>query len=88
MKTAYPKAGVTSSDVDVSERHDCFTVLGAPGTGVFGKAEPGWGARFRTDGKAAVDDECAINTSGGFIARGRSTTSLPDTGPCSVRRPA
>jgi acetyl-CoA acetyltransferase len=37
---------------------------------VIGKAEPGKGARYWVDGKAAPDGECAINTSGGLIAKG------------------
>jgi acetyl-CoA acetyltransferase len=70
MRTAYKMAGVTPADVNVSELHDCFTVMGAIGTEVIGKAEAGKGARFWADGKAAVDGDCAINTSGGLIAKG------------------
>ena len=44
--------------------------MGAIGTEVIGKAEPGKGAKYWDDGKAAVDGECAINTSGGLIAKG------------------
>jgi acetyl-CoA acetyltransferase len=44
--------------------------MGAIGTEVIGKAEAGKGARFWADGKAAVDGDCAINTSGGLIAKG------------------
>ncbi|MBE0656141.1 MAG: thiolase domain-containing protein, partial [Bryobacteraceae bacterium] len=50
--------------------HDCFTVMGAIGTEVIGKAEIGKGARYWVEGKAAVDGECGINTSGGLIAKG------------------
>jgi acetyl-CoA acetyltransferase len=56
--------------VNVSELHDCFTVMGAIGTEVIGKAEYGKGARYWVDGKAAPDGECGINTSGGLIAKG------------------
>jgi acetyl-CoA C-acetyltransferase len=70
MKTAYERAGVSAADVDVAEIHDCFSVMGALGAEVLGKAEPGQGARYWADGKAAVDGECAINTSGGLIAKG------------------
>jgi acetyl-CoA C-acetyltransferase len=56
--------------VNVAEVHDCFTVMGALGTEVIGKAEPGKGAQYWVDGKAAPDGECAINTSGGLIAKG------------------
>jgi acetyl-CoA acetyltransferase len=70
MKTACDRAGVTAADLGVAEVHDCFSVMGALGAEVLGKAEPGRGARYWADGKAAVDGECAINTSGGLIAKG------------------
>ncbi len=70
MKNAYQMAGVRPEDVKVAEIHDCFTVMGALGTEVLGKAEYGKGAQYWVDGKAAVDGECGINTSGGLIAKG------------------
>ena len=70
MKKAYDMAGATPADVNVAEIHDCFTVAGAVGTEVIGKAAAGKGARYWVDGKAAVDGECAINSSGGLIAKG------------------
>ncbi|HKZ53727.1 MAG TPA: thiolase family protein [Candidatus Acidoferrales bacterium] len=70
MDNAYQMAGVTPADVNVAEIHDCFTVMGALGTEVLGKADPGQGARYWVEGKARVDGECGINTSGGLIAKG------------------
>jgi acetyl-CoA acetyltransferase len=70
MNKAYSMAGVKPQDVNVAEVHDCFTVMGALGAEVIGKAEPGKGAKYWNDGKAAVDGDCAINTSGGLIAKG------------------
>jgi acetyl-CoA C-acetyltransferase len=70
MNTAYEMAGAAPADVGVAEVHDCFTVMGALGTEVIGKAQPGEGARYWVDGKAAPDGECGINTSGGLIAKG------------------
>lgn len=70
MKKAYHMAGVTPEDINVAEIHDCFTVMGAIGTEVIGKAGYGQGAKYWVDGKAAVDGECGINTSGGLIAKG------------------
>jgi len=70
MDNAYKMAGVTPADVNVAEIHDCFTVMGALGTEVLGKADPGQGARYWVEGKARVDGECGINTSGGLIAKG------------------
>lgn len=70
MNKAYEMARVASKDVNVAEVHDCFTVMGAIGTEVIGKAEYGQGARYWGEGKARVDGPCAINTSGGLIAKG------------------
>jgi acetyl-CoA C-acetyltransferase len=70
MGAAYRMARLTADDVNVAEVHDCFTVMGALGTEVIGKAEPGKGARYWVEGKAAPGGACAINTSGGLIAKG------------------
>jgi acetyl-CoA acetyltransferase len=70
MQQAYEMAGVSPEDVNLAEIHDCFTVMGAIGTEVIGKAEYGRGARYWLDGKAAPGGECGINTSGGLIAKG------------------
>jgi acetyl-CoA C-acetyltransferase len=70
MNQAYEMAGAKPDDVNVAEIHDCFTVMGAIGTEVIGKAEPGKGARYWIEGKANPDGQCAINSSGGLIAKG------------------
>jgi acetyl-CoA acetyltransferase len=70
MDRAYEMARVRPADVNVAEVHDCFTVMGAIATEVIGKAEPGGGARYWVEGKAAPGGECGINTSGGLIAKG------------------
>jgi len=70
MQTAYAMAGAKPADVNVAEVHDCFSVMGALGTEVIGKAAPGEGAKYWVEGKAAPDGECGINTSGGLIAKG------------------
>jgi acetyl-CoA acetyltransferase len=70
MGRAYEMAGVSPGDVDVAEVHDCFSVMGAIGVEVIGRAGYGEGARYWTEGRAAVDGDCAVNTSGGLIAKG------------------
>jgi acetyl-CoA acetyltransferase len=70
MRAAYDMAGVEAAEVNVAEVHDCFTVMGAIGAEVVGKAAVGQGARYWADGRAAVDGECGVNTSGGLIAKG------------------
>ncbi|NOZ13951.1 MAG: thiolase family protein [Acidobacteria bacterium] len=70
MNEAYKMANVSPEDVKVAEVHDCFTVMGAIAAEVLGVADYGKGAAFWRDGHAAVDGSCAINTSGGLIAKG------------------
>ncbi len=70
MRRAYDMARLQPSDVNVAEIHDCFTVAGAIGTEVIGKADYGKGAAYWLDGRAARDGDCGINTSGGLIAKG------------------
>ena len=70
MRTAYEMAAAKPEDVNVAEVHDCFSVMGAIGTEVIGKAALGRGAQYWVDGKARPDGECGINTSGGLIAKG------------------
>jgi acetyl-CoA C-acetyltransferase len=70
MQKAYAMAGVSVGDVNVAEVHDCFTVMGAIGAEVLGKAAYGKGAAYWTDGKASLGGQCPINTSGGLIAKG------------------
>lgn len=70
MRRAYEMARLAPADVNVAEVHDCFTVMGAIGTEVIGMAEPGNGARFWLDGHARPNARCAINSSGGLIAKG------------------
>jgi len=70
MSAAYEMAGAGPSDVRVAEVHDCFTVMGAIAAEVLGVARYGEGAAFWRDGKAAIGGSCAINTSGGLIAKG------------------
>jgi acetyl-CoA C-acetyltransferase len=70
MGSAYAMAGITPAEIQAAEIHDCFTVMGALGTEIIGKASPGKGAAFWADGSAAPDGDCGINTSGGLIAKG------------------
>lgn len=85
MRKAYEMAGVKPEDVNVAEVHDCFTVMGAIGAEVLGKAAIGRGAKYWCEGKAAVDGECAINTSGGLIAKGHpiGATGVAMLGTCA-----
>jgi len=70
MNSAYAMAGISTDDIQAAEIHDCFTVMGALGTEIIGKAKPGRGAAYWVDGHAGPHGECGINTSGGLIAKG------------------
>ena len=70
MNTAYAMAGITPAEIQAAEIHDCFTVMGALGTEILGRAKAGQGAAYWADGHAASDSGCGINTSGGLIAKG------------------
>ena len=56
MNAAYAMAGLTPADVNVAELHDCFTVMGAIGTEVIGKADvrPGGEVLGRRQGGAGA----------------------------------
>ncbi len=68
MNAAYEMAGASPKDVNVAEIHDCFTVMGAIGVEVLGKAAVGEGARYWKE--CRTQSECAVNHSGGLIAKG------------------
>ena len=87
MSKAYAMADITAAEVNVAEVHDCFTVMGALGTEVIGKAVEGRGAQYWVDGKARPDAECGINTSGGLIAKGHpvGATGIAMIGWCALQ---
>jgi acetyl-CoA C-acetyltransferase len=70
MRNAYAMAGITPAEIQAAEIHDCFTVMGALGTEIIGKAQPGRGAAYWAEGNAGPASQCGINTSGGLIAKG------------------
>jgi acetyl-CoA C-acetyltransferase len=70
MNSAYAQAGITPAEIQAAEIHDCFTVMGALGTEIIGRARPGQGAAYWADGNAGPGSACGINTSGGLIAKG------------------
>jgi len=87
MANAYRMAELTPEEVNVAEIHDCFTVMGALGTEVIGKAAEGLGAQYWVEGKARPDGECGINTSGGLIAKGHpiGATGIAMIGWCALQ---
>ncbi len=69
-REAYNQAGITASDVDFAEVHDCFTgaeILAIEALGLF---EDGTGAQAAVEGKTYTDGEIPVNPSGGLKAKG------------------
>ena len=87
MRSAYEMAGAKPDDVNVAEVHDCFSVMGAIGTEVIGKAQPGRGAQYWVEGKARPEGVCGINTSGGLLAKGHpiGATGIAMIGWCALQ---
>jgi len=70
VDAAYAMAGISAKDVSFAEVHDCFGIMGAMSAEIIRKAEYGRGAKYYAEGRASLDGECPINTSGGLIAKG------------------
>lgn len=68
---AYSEAGIASSDVDIAEVHDCFTINQLLCTEAMGFSEDGRAGFDYLDGRFSRDDDkVAINLSGGLKAKG------------------
>jgi acetyl-CoA C-acetyltransferase len=70
-ESAYSKAGITVSDVDVAELHDCFTINELLSYEAMGLCAEGDGGRLiERGGVVQPDGSCPINLSGGLIGKG------------------
>jgi acetyl-CoA C-acetyltransferase len=68
---AFTTAGVTPSDVDVAEVHDCFTVAEWVAIEDLGLFERGTAAAATSDGVTQLGGGgCTINPSGGLLSKG------------------
>ncbi len=67
---AYQEAGITASDIDLAEVHDCFTINQIMSTEALGLSEDGRGGYDYLDGRFTRDDKIAINLSGGLKSKG------------------
>jgi acetyl-CoA acyltransferase len=70
VSKAYATAGISASDVDVAEVHDCFTVTELMMIEAVGLAELGQGGAMTRDGATAIDGLVPVNTGGGLIGFG------------------
>ncbi len=67
---AYKMAGVTASDIQFAELHDCFTIAEIVATEDLGFVEKGLGGPYVLEGKTCLRGERPINTSGGLKSKG------------------
>jgi acetyl-CoA C-acetyltransferase len=71
IESAYSKAGITVSDVDCAELHDCFTINELLTYEAMGLCAEGDGGRLiERGGVVQPDGSCPINLSGGLIGKG------------------
>jgi acetyl-CoA C-acetyltransferase len=71
VESAYRKAGITVSDVDCAEVHDCFTINELLSYEAMGLCTEGDGGRLiERGGVVQPDGSCPINLSGGLIGKG------------------
>jgi acetyl-CoA C-acetyltransferase len=70
IQTAYQKAGITVSDVDFAEVHDCFTIAELLSYEAMGLAPQGCGAEALAEGTVFKGGKTPVNLSGGLKAKG------------------
>lgn len=67
---AFSMAGVSPSDIDVAEVHDCFTIAEIMAYEDLGFAERGEGWKLLETGETALGGRMPVNPSGGLKAKG------------------
>ncbi|WP_435363491.1 thiolase domain-containing protein [Haloarchaeobius sp. DYHT-AS-18] len=67
---AYADAGISASDVDVAEVHDCFTIAEVLAMESLGLFEVGEGISAAREGKTTREGDLPVNLSGGLKAKG------------------
>jgi acetyl-CoA C-acetyltransferase len=67
---AYKEAGITPSEIDLVEVHDCFTINQIMSTEALGLAKDGRAGYDYLDGRFTRDDKVAVNLSGGLKSKG------------------
>lgn len=70
IRQAYEVAGITASDLDFAEVHDCFTPAELLIYEAMGLTPKGQGARAIEDGTVMADGRTPVNLSGGLKAKG------------------
>ncbi len=69
-KHAYAMAGISPSDVDVAEVHDCFTIAEMMAYEDLGFASPGQGKELIRNKETYRDGKIPVNVDGGLLSKG------------------
>lgn len=69
-KQAYAMAGITPSDVDVAEVHDCFTIAEMMAYEDLGFAAPGQGKELIRNKETYREGKIPVNVDGGLLSKG------------------
>jgi acetyl-CoA C-acetyltransferase len=67
---AYRMAGVSASDIQFAELHDCFTIAEIIATEDLGFVKKGEGGPYALEGRTCLRGERPVNTSGGLKSKG------------------
>lgn len=67
---AYQMSGISPSDIDLAEVHDCFTIAEIVAIEDLGFVKKGQGGAYTSSGATAIGGERPVNTSGGLKAKG------------------
>jgi acetyl-CoA C-acetyltransferase len=70
VQKSFDEAGITISDVDFAEVHDCFTINQILSVEAMGLSKDGQGGYDFMEGRFTPDDDCPINLSGGLKSKG------------------
>lgn len=74
-RIAYVQAGITASDIDFAEVHDCFTIAEIVAMEDLGLAAPGEAVDLIRGGQTGIDGEIPVNPSGGLKAGGHAISA-------------
>jgi len=69
---AYSEAGITASDIDMAEVHDCFTIAEIIAMEDLGIATPGEAVKLIRTGDTEIGGRMPVNPSGGLKAGGHA----------------
>ncbi|HVM40390.1 MAG TPA: thiolase domain-containing protein [Acidimicrobiia bacterium] len=69
-RRAYEMAGVSPTDIDMAEVHDCFTITEILDIEDLGFCEKGEGGKLSLEGETTLTGRIPVNTSGGLLAKG------------------